>query len=397
MGIPTEMSLFAFTRPTSLVGGTEIQFSGERLFCWPYKWDDGIKKQQQLVDLIAEEALKFLNARLAGKWKGDPLLLLKDTAWMATYCCASSWREIALGDEEAFPKLVLCTAYFGLIYILDDIVEGLAGDPGHAAVAKNFGRLLYKMFLFEFESTESLRLEARFQSLVANAPNMQDYIFSMLDITLEMMERFKVTASQSLYLARGVRHFFELQTWFGSKDMSHFYNPALRHELRTYSIGFDVVVEFWMVLDGIVISPKVRENFYWKRQYEAARTTGYLLNDIFSAKKEFEEKAETGNPMDNAVLICMDVEKVSFEEALPRVIQQHNKKLLEFVKDMKCMNADSDLLFDLNEQEKAVFFQSLECLGITLSHLVQLHILMGRYKIDDVTYTFEPYTLNDSS
>ncbi|CAG7709959.1 unnamed protein product [Allacma fusca] len=127
--------------------------------------------------------------------------------------------------------------------------------------------------------------------------------------------------------------------------------------------------------------------------YENTRRLGYILNDIFSIQKEYEETHKTGDRVDNAILISMEVDKLTFKEALHNLIQEHNDLLIIYRNEVESVLQNQDFLYDQTEKEKKLYFDTLDCLGITISHLAQTDLKMSRYK-NNVQYEFNPSSQN---
>ncbi|CAG7717929.1 unnamed protein product [Allacma fusca] len=391
MDIADDFKLLKLEGVIKVANGEEKIIDGDLVFCWPYKWEPDLNIWQDLVNKMAEDVFKYVNRRLSFKEKSRPLSLIKDSLWMGLFNISKSWREASLENEEIYHKLVLFGSYFYMLYILDDVAEKLDGNSGHGRYVKNVGRLLQKLFMLEYPNINSINEDNLFLNIKSAVGFREEYIYVMFDIIEDLKTYPFVTPPTMKYLARCLRYGFELQTWFGSYKNSHILESSLRSELRSRIIGLDALVEFLLVIYEIPPALKVRENFYWDRIYRTGRTLGYKLNDILSIRKELEEYLKDGTRIDNAILIAMENKNMSFEKAMEIEIQEHNALVVEFRNECQGILAEPGIMFDMNDQEREIFVRSLECITTTLSHLIQTHLKMVRYKAN-ITYSFSDKT-----
>jgi len=361
-------------------------YSGELLYCWPYRWIPDVEEYQPLVNQIGADVLKYSSRRLTWPEKHDPLTLIIDSIWMATFCC--NWADEAQKDSLVYRKLFLYNVFFYVLFVIDDACEKRVRDPRHAEFVQCVGRLLQKIHLLKYESADDIEQDVLLKTLLEIRPNFQvGVVLVFFDVVQDMKSEFAVTTEGMTGLARALRQVFELQTWFGSKDGSHILNLELRNDLRCRTVGYDPLLEFTMVMDGIQPTPNIRDNFYFKRFYRSAETLGYLLNDVLSVLKELQEVRETGKRVDNYILIMMELEHLTFKQALELTMKEHNKKVLEFRSEVEHLLADEGFLIDLDDEEKKTFWQSIDYAGVIISCIMQTHLVMSRYK-NKVDYEF---------
>ncbi|CAG7820191.1 unnamed protein product [Allacma fusca] len=364
--------------------------AGNLTFCWPYKWESDLSIWQTLVDNVVDNVINYVNQRLNVNDTSRLISLIEDATWMAIFTISESWRKVALDNDLIFRKIVLYVVHFYMLYVLDDVAEKMVGHEGHASFVKTCGRLLQKIYMLEFPNINALKEHPYTQSLSVSPNFNEKYVIVFFDVVEDLKTLVYVTPATMKYLASSMRYVFELQTWYGSEKCSHLLDSSLRHDLRSYVIGYDVLVEFVLVVYEIQASSKVRESFYWDRLYRSGRKLGYLLNDIFSIRKELQEFLIDGKRIDNGILLGMETDNLTFEESLQIQLNHHNALVLQF--RMECQGAltEDDVTFDMDDNDRGIFIQSLDCLTTMLSHLIQTHLKMERYKTD-VTCRFKHY------
>ncbi|CAG7837045.1 unnamed protein product [Allacma fusca] len=363
-----------------------FQFQGRLLFCWPYKWEKDIHIWQELIDNLKSDISDYFARRINPLGLIRLKALIEDSIVLGLFSTPSAWRKSALEDPLTYKKCLLYCAYVVVLYCLDDKGEKFNGNLFHGIYFKNMGYLFQQLFRLDFESTDLIEQDPFFVNL-QEVPGFQStFIYLMFDIVQDMKSTFCLTPSKMNYLAKAVRSQFEFKTWFRSTKMSHNLQKDLRDELRGITVGYDVLTEFWMVLDGIFPGESIRSSVYWNRMLRNARRLCYMVNDIFSLPKEYEE-FKTGSRMDNGILLSMEVEQLTINKALEIKIQEHNHLLKSFYDDAKCLLQDQTFLFDQSKEDQELFFVMLECLGTTLSHIEVIFVVILTFLVFGLPFT----------
>ncbi|CAG7825802.1 unnamed protein product, partial [Allacma fusca] len=184
------------------------------------------------------------------------------------------------------------------------------------------------------------------------------------------------------------RYCFELGIWGGQPENPDAINLGRQQFCRVLSGGFSALQEILLVLDGIDIPKIIRDNVYWKRCWEIAAILPGRTNDIISLEKELREYEKYQIRPDNIILIYMDIDNCTFEKALSRVIREHDEALTEFRDTYSHFQIYPNHLYELNDDMKEIFFNTLTRLAEFISCSLQGQVIIKRY-LKNLEYRIE--------
>ncbi|CAG7727598.1 unnamed protein product [Allacma fusca] len=367
MNIPNDKILCNFQNKKKIdLGNGPVDFQGQFLFIWPYKWDQNI--DWALVNDLYETVLTWMSDRIPPAQFDSKKMktLVHDCVLSGVLLSPVDWVEKAPKDAGSYNKLLTFIKVHILLIVLDDIDDNELETSHHSSLVRALGCIAAKILSFEFPSVAEVSEDENFLTAVKIHGDFDAYLKLLFDVSQELQFNFGVTRESGKYFARQFRYEFELQTWCEGKDSSHLLNLSLQHQLRFFTGGVGTEQELLFLLDDIQIPRALRDNVYWTRCLEV---TGFLLcrtNDIIGLERELIEQRELGKRVDNIVFIYMEVEGCTFEKALVRALREHDDALEEFHSLVKFLQNNPQVLFDLDEESKDIFFASVKLMIVLL-------------------------------
>ncbi|CAG7818391.1 unnamed protein product, partial [Allacma fusca] len=188
MKITNDFQTFLFKDLEKRVCEETYEFSGNLLFCWPYKWEENIDRWEELVNKLAKDIIDFTATSINWAKGPDPLPFVKDSIWMALFTVPKAWRESAMEEYLAYKKCLLYCIYFTVLYLIDDKCEKFGGNLYHSTYVKNIGWILQKMFSLKFESYDAVEKDPCFLELQTIQGFNGDCLSAMFDLVQEMQK-----------------------------------------------------------------------------------------------------------------------------------------------------------------------------------------------------------------
>ncbi|CAG7819201.1 unnamed protein product [Allacma fusca] len=371
---------FRFDSKAAIVfKGTPVELKGNLLFCWPYRWETDT--HSDLVSRLGADVKNWITkvdtcATIGVKWTDQ----INDVALSTTYFAPQIWIRDACQNDTTYAKLLTLFKAIYLTTFLDDCTDtNVLLEQPPTIVYLNLAKLIYKICLFKISSIEEMQNQDEFNDIVKIFPKTETSLKMAFDLSKTLKYQFDATQETAKHFAMQFRYFFELRIWGQEKNTNHVISSGLQQYRRVLSSGFTPLLEIVFLLNGSAIPAVVRENAYWSRCWYVA---GFLLgrvNDIISLEKELLEFEKFKIVPDNIILNYLINENCTFDLAIERTLREHNDALKEFNETVSFLQTYPDHLFDLNDDMKECFLDSLNTIGEFISRSVQAHVIIKRY------------------
>ncbi|CAG7821040.1 unnamed protein product, partial [Allacma fusca] len=234
------------------------------------------------------------------------------------YHCPASWRRISTADQSVYAKLALHIKVTYLFFEIDDTTEDEEGSVHHAKYVKSVGKIVNRIFRYQFETNEDIKHDSLYQSICEISRPVGSFLELLNDCAIDLKETFGVTKDLLEYYARSAGYIFSMQSWCGVKDQLHLLNPYTQYHLRIYTGGVCTMMDLIFLLEGIHIPRSVRDNAFWARYFEVSGFLPCRINDIIGVEKEWQQMKQFGKPVDNVIFHYMGATNCSFEQAVTR-------------------------------------------------------------------------------
>lgn len=233
----------------------------------------------------------------------------------------NKFKQIKIANFTAFflpgiePEVgVASTLLQMFFFVFDDTVDNLVDHFQDRKEYSNF-YLVIRTFIQLLNGTISLEEVPK-----TDFPRFRPLCQVLLAISTSIgkVDRTHFVDSMSEYLKASVwEHSDHIETTFPAKELYFF--------RRSLSIGSTPTIELYNIIRGIELRDEVRESPIFKYFYQQVAQHIFLVNDVFSLKKEIRL-----SEVDNFILLKQ--QKYSLQESFEKVVALANETL-ERVKD----------------------------------------------------------------